>query len=138
MDTKPKFRNKYNTEWNMAQWDFIRYDKWLGEAEKYSVAINSGDASASNLKYFRAVLRTLYISWKPLISTRDRYEEILKLTLDSISKISVKYDRDIAYNTVILLNEFHENLLNDKQFIGLGTPFKKVLSLKQKFKNIGG
>lgn len=143
-ETKPSFKPKFKSEFSMGEYDFKRYDLWLGRTELSSATIDSYDIPSLELvqRYF-SELNILYKSWKPLISSPKLKEELNSMKREAKTKKRVweqsresglEFNKNAIFYLVDLLDSFHEKLLEIKQVIGLGIVVKKSVSMKEKIK----
>lgn len=139
-EPKKKFekKNKYITEWNMAEKDFQRYHEWLWIAENCFFKINSGKIDQAVFREFYSVMYLLYICWKPVIQIVSYFEETLKEIPDMIMDYEQSKTQESAMQLVAVMDNMFMTLLHEKQYIGLGIPYHKKLSLKQELENIRG
>jgi hypothetical protein len=141
---KATWKPKFQSEFSMGEYDFKRFDLWLGRAELSSATINSCEVPNLELvqRYF-SELNVLYKCWRSLISSAD-----LKKELDeSINKAKhekrqweqtritgIELNKVNIFSLIDLLDSMHTKLLDIKQIIGLGIVVKKVMSPQEKIK----
>ena len=141
---KPHFNPKFQSEFSMGEYDFKRFDIWLGRAELSSAIINSCEVpDLPTVQRYFSELNVLYKSWRSLISIPKITEELdEKINLSKEHKrkwensliSGVDYNKSAIFQLVDLLDSIHTKLLDIKQKIGLGIVVKKVISTKQKIK----
>ena len=143
-ETKDSWKPKYQSEFSMGEYDFKRFDLWLGRAELSSATINSCEVPELDIvqRYFSEI-NVLYKSWRSLISSSD-----LKLELDTQineakkkkriweqSRITgLELNKIAIFDVIDLLDAIHTKLLDVKQIIGLGIVVKKVMTTKERIK----
>ena len=142
--TRDSWKPKFQSEFSMGEYDFKRFDTWLGRAELSSANINSCELPDLELvqRYF-SELNVLYKSWRSLISSVSLKEELdnkinlakykkriweqTKLTGTPLNKVTV-------FEIIDLLDSIHTKLLDIKQVIGLGIVVKKIMSTKERIR----
>lgn len=141
---KPDFKPKFQSEYSMGEYDFKRFDTWLGKAEFSSAVINSCEVpSLEQVQGYFAELNVLYKMWRNLISnpkTKNDLDEAIKTC--KISKrlwessrfTGIEQNKNNIFSLIDKLDEIHTKLLEVKQIIGLGIVIKKVISTKDKIK----
>lgn len=143
-EVKDTWKPKFQSEFSMGEYDFKRFDTWLGRAELSSANINSCEVPDLEMvqRYFSEI-NVLYKSWRSLISSAD-----LKLELDNMineakhnkriweqSRITgIELNKKTIFELVDSLDSIHTKLLDIKQIIGLGIVVKKVMSTKERIK----
>jgi len=141
---KPTWRPKFTSEFSMGEYDFKRFDLWLGRAELSSATINSCEVPNLELvqRYF-SELNILYKCWRSLISSVDLKNELDKIINDSKYQkrqweqtimTGLELNKVNIFNLIDLLDSMHTKLLDIKQIIGLGIVVKKVMSPQEKIK----
>ena len=141
---KPVWRPKFQSEFSMGEYDFKRFDLWLGRAELSSATINSCEVPDLDLvqRYF-SELNVLYKCWRSLISSVDLKTELDKIIKDAkLQKrqweqtriTGLELNKVNVFNLVDLLDSMHTKLLDIKQIIGLGIVVRKVMSAQEKIK----
>lgn len=141
---KPGFKPKFQSEFSMGEYDFKRFDTWLGRSELTSATINSQELPSLELvqQYF-AELNVLYKSWRSLIAIPKIIEEIdgkikeakkEKRKWEQSRITGVEFNKIAVFKLVDSLDEIHTKLLDIKQKIGLGIVVKKNMSMHEKIK----
>jgi hypothetical protein len=142
--TKDKWKPKFQSEFSMGEYDFKRFDLWLGRAELSSAIINSCEVPDLEIvqRYF-SELNVLFKCWRSLISSAELKEKLEKEINDAKRKKRIweqtrstgtPLNKNTIFDLIDLLDSIHTELLNIKQIIGLGIVVKKVMSTKERIK----
>lgn len=142
--TKDSWKPKFQSEFSMGEYDFKRFDLWLGRAELSSATIQSCEIPELDLvqRYF-SELNVLYKCWRSLISSAEMKQDLdtkideskhKKRIWEQSRNSGTPMNRVVVFELVDLLDDIHTKLLDIKQIIGLGIVVKKVMSTKERIK----
>lgn len=141
---KPLFRPRFQSEFSMGEYDFKRYDVWLGRAESSSANINSCEIPSLEMiqRYF-AELNVLYKCWRSLISSialREDLDTQIKSAItekrnwENAISSGIQFNKIALFKIIDSLDSIHTKLLDIKQIIGLGIVVKRVMTTKEKIR----
>ena len=117
------------TEWNMAEFDLIRYDEMLKLADRLAIEIRAFDPT--HIIEYNAILQQIYVNFKPIARTHKYVELDQKVQeiQDTIIKIKKK-QHSCTFKDLLDMLDIHAKLLDIKQELGLGVPVKNWLDEK--------
>lgn len=141
---KPTWKPKFKSEFSMGEYDFKRFDTWLGRCELSSAGINSCEVpSLQQVQLYFSELNVLYKSWRSLISFPSIIEQLdgaidaakhLKRKWENCITSGLEFNKFTIFQLIDLLDSIHTKLLDIKQKIGLGIVVKKAMSTHEKIK----
>ena len=137
---KPRFLSEYS----MGELDFLRYNEHLKMIETMSGIINSTDIpTLEQCQNYFAELNVLYKLWKPIISSAEKIKKLddnlikakkIKRMWENSNRVGIPLGNNIKLSMVDILDEFHTDLMEMKQIIGLGIKVQKNMTTKEKIK----
>jgi hypothetical protein len=143
-ESNTEWKPRFLSEYSMGELDFLRFNDHLKFIERISGEINSTDIPSLNQcqSYFSG-LNVLYKLWKPIIASETKLEnldkaikeaKIIKRMWERAEKVGMPFNDFTKLKMVDLLDDFHTDLMEMKQIIGLGIKVQRNLSTRQKIR----
>lgn len=127
-----KFKPRFKAEFSMGQYDYVRYNRILEEAD--ILAIKIGQMNIKTIIPFFSVLKVFWRNIKPNVfeTTKDNINGEFK-KINNMIDWRTKGLPNPPFKIINKLEELHADLLEIKQIMGLGIQVKKELTKKQKW-----
>jgi DNA-binding transcriptional regulator GbsR (MarR family) len=127
-------------DWNMAVYDFERYNMLLKVADELAVRVRLFDPSS--IRDYYSVLKQIYINWRELMEekTRKEFDGRFEKIRDNIFRLKdleateeiENEETSIKMHIPVDLESIHEDLLGFKQRVGMGVPTRREITEEER------
>ena len=143
MEKTKKYNPRFKAEFSMGLSDYERFEEILKALDTLAVRVRPPHIDLNCITPYYSSLKQLYINLRAIMSDeiKDRFDKFFKDLQEqmisfsnSISQSMLRKGINIPTKLLTDLEKAHINLLEIKQFSGLGINIQKVEGWKEKMK----